>query len=180
MLPLLIRSMKKYWVVLISVALFGAGYSFRGGSGVSIRPSLPVTFGASSNDVSLQWLASNIIIHVPTASATKRGVVASADFISFSRNLGTVGPNRGNNSVTLTVGSDAPIQRFTSSLLGNQTVTLSTTGAANGDWFRIVRTGLGIGTLDVGGLRTIPTLTSASVLVVFDGTNWILASYGTL
>jgi hypothetical protein len=57
-------------------------------------------------------------------------------------------------------------------------VTLGT--GANGSWFRIVRTGLGAGTLDVGILKTIPSATAASVEVTHDGTAWRLTAYGTL
>jgi hypothetical protein len=49
-----------------------------------------------------------------------------------------------------------------------------------GQRFRIVRTGLGAGTLDVGGLKTIPTLTAAWVEVMWNGSAMELVGYGTL
>lgn len=94
--------------------------------------------------------------------------------------LNTVGTNVGDNNVTLTAGTSDPIQRFSTTLTGNKTVTLSTTGAVEGDAFRIVRTGLGSFTLDVGGLKTIPSATAAFVDVTFDGSAWILTGYGAL
>ena len=91
-----------------------------------------------------------------------------------------VSSDRGDASQTLVVGTDAPTQRWATTLTANRTVTLSTTGAANGDHFRIVRTGLGVFTLDVGGLKTIPMTTAAFVDVEFDGSAWRLTGYGAL
>lgn len=91
-----------------------------------------------------------------------------------------VSADRGDTSQTLTVGTDAPTQRWATTLTANRTVTLSTTGAVNGDRFRVVRTGLGAFTLDVGGLKTISSATAAWVDVEFDGSAWRLTGYGTL
>lgn len=91
-----------------------------------------------------------------------------------------VSANRGDTSQTIVVNVDAPIQRWATTLTANRTVTLSTTGAANGDKFRIVRTGLGAFTLAVGALKTIPSATAAFVDVMFDGAAWVLTGYGTL
>jgi hypothetical protein len=93
---------------------------------------------------------------------------------------GEVSADRGNTDQTLTVGVDEPIQRWASALGSNRTVTLSTTGAINGDRFRIVRTGLGAFTLDVGGLKTIPSATAAFVDVSYNGSAWVLTGYGLL
>ncbi len=91
-----------------------------------------------------------------------------------------VSADRGDTSQTLTAGTDAPTQRWATTLTADRAITLSTTGAVNGDRFRIVRTGLGAFTLDVGGLKTIPSATAAWVDVEFDGTAWRLTGYGTL
>jgi len=91
-----------------------------------------------------------------------------------------VSADRGDANVTLTVAGDSGIQRFATTLTANRTVTLSTTGAVNGNRFRIVRTGLGAFTLDVGGLKTIPSATAAFVDVSFNGTAWVLTGYGLL
>ena len=92
----------------------------------------------------------------------------------------SVSADRGDASQTLAVGTDAPIQRWATALTANRTVTLSTTGAVNGDTFRVVRTGLGAFTLDVGGLKTIPAGTAAFVDVSYNGSAWVLAGYGAL
>jgi hypothetical protein len=88
-----------------------------------------------------------------------------------------VSGDRGDANVTLVAG-DLEVQRFATALTANRTVTLSATGA--GSKFRIVRTGLGAFTLDVGGLKTIPAGTAAFVDVAHDGTNWRLTAYGVL
>jgi hypothetical protein len=92
----------------------------------------------------------------------------------------TVGSDVGDADVTLTVGTSAPIQQYASALTDNRTVTLSTTGAVDGDSFRVVRTGLGAKTLDVGGLKTIANSTAAFVDASFDGSSWVLTGYGAL
>jgi hypothetical protein len=97
------------------------------------------------------------------------------------RHLLPVSVDRGDTSQSLTAGTDAQTQRWATALTAARTVTLSTTGAVNGDTFRVVRTGLGAFTLDVGpGLKTIPASTAAWVDVSFNGTAWILTGYGAL
>ena len=91
-----------------------------------------------------------------------------------------VSADRGDTSQTLTAGTDAPTQRWATTLTADRAITLSTTGAVNGDRFRIVRTGLGAFALDVGGLKTIPSATAAWVDVEFTGSAWVLTGYGTL
>ena len=91
----------------------------------------------------------------------------------------TVGSDVGDNDVTLAV-SDAPVQLFETTLTANHTVTLGTTDFINGNQFTIVRTGLGAYTLDVGGLKTIPSATAAYVEVTFNGTAWKLTGYSAL
>jgi len=98
----------------------------------------------------------------------------------FAQRTPSVSADRGDTSQTLTVGTDATTQRWATTLTANRTVTLSSTGAINGDRFRIVRTGLGAFTLDVGGLKTIPSATAAWVDVEFTGSAWVLTGYGTL
>ena len=95
--------------------------------------------------------------------------------------VAAVSADRGDTSQTLTVGTDAQVQRWATTLTANRTVALSTIGAANGDTFRVVRTGLGAFTLDVGGgLKTIPNSTAAFVDVTYTGSAWVLTGYGTL
>lgn len=93
-----------------------------------------------------------------------------------------VSTNRGDASVTLRAGVDEEIQRFTSTLTANRTVTLDTVGAWEAAHFRIVRTGLGSFTLNCGGLKTIPSATAAWVDVHYSAAaaGWVLTGYGTL
>jgi hypothetical protein len=107
------------------------------------------------------------------------GAVPVAKWVANEAVLG-VGADRGDASVTLTVGSDEPTQTFATALTANRTVTLSTTNAVAGDSFRIVRTGLGAFTLAVGALKTIPASTAAAVEVTFNGTAWVLTGYSIL
>jgi hypothetical protein len=88
--------------------------------------------------------------------------------------------DRGDANVTLTATLSEEVQRFATTLTVNRTVTLSTTQAHKGAKFRVVRTGLGAFTLDVGGLKTIPSATAAFVDVAYDGTAWRLIGYGLL
>lgn len=90
----------------------------------------------------------------------------------------TLSTDRGDANVTLVAGTDDPVQRFATTLTANRTVTLG--AGYNGAAFRVVRTGLGAFTLDVGGLKTIPSATAAFVDVAHDGTAWRLTGYGAL
>ena len=88
---------------------------------------------------------------------------------------------RGNGSTTLTVGIDKPVQRFNAPLTANRTITLSTSGASDGDEFRIVRTAAATGaySLDVGGLKSLATA-GTWCDVIFDGSSWAVAASGPL
>lgn len=103
-----------------------------------------------------------------------------ADAGLFKRTIIPLGTDRGDTSQTLTVGTDAQIQLWATTLTANRTVTLATIGAVNGDAFRVVRTGLGAFTLDVGGLKVIPSATAGFVDVAYNGTAWVLTGYGAL
>lgn len=120
-------------------------------------------------------------------SVASTGVTMSGIKITNTGGTGSVivldegySQTQGDADVTLTCFSNVPVQRFTSALTANRTVTLSTTDAYHGAHFRIVRTGLGAFTLDVGGLKTIGSATAAFVDVIYNGSAWVLAGYGTL
>jgi parallel beta-helix repeat protein len=113
--------------------------------------------------------------------ATARPIhVGSATTTVVRANVLEVSGDRGDTSQTLTAGVDSPTQRWATALTADRTVTFSTTGVGHGDRFRIVRTGLGDFTLDVGGLKTIPPATAAFVDVTYDGSSWVLTGYGAL
>lgn len=127
------------------------------------------------NGNSIDGLESNFV----EDAATGVDPVTNASGVAYKRR-DSIGADVGDANVTLTVGVSAPIQRYATTLTGNRTVTLSTTNAKNGDQFRIVRTGLGAFTLDVGGLKTIASATAAFVDVGYDGSAWRLIGYGAL
>lgn len=128
-------------------------------------PNAPES-GPNANVVS--YLASNGAIRHDS------GAIRAQRFIS------TLGPDRGDSDYTLVVGKDSPTQFWATELTSHRRVVLSAEGAVNGDGFRIVRTGRGAFSLDVGGLKTIPASTAAFVDVAFDGTAWRMTGYGTL
>jgi len=116
-----------------------------------------------------------------TSKAIRMGTGLSAPVVALINNFIGVSANRGDANVTLTVGVNEEIQLFATALTANRTVTLSTSGGvAKGHKFRIVRTGLGAFTLDVGGLKTIPSATAAFVDVAHNGTSWQYVGYGLL
>lgn len=88
-----------------------------------------------------------------------------------------ISADRGDASVTLTFPTDEEVQRFATTLTANRAVTLTTTNCLPGATFWVVRTGLGAFTLNVGGLKTIPASTAATVVVTFDGVAWRFAAY---
>jgi hypothetical protein len=91
-----------------------------------------------------------------------------------------VSANRGDANLTL-VAADVYEQRFETALTANRTVTLPSAGMRVGQKFRIVRTGLGAFTLDVGGLKTIASATAAFVEVTAtSATTCKLSAYGAL
>jgi len=107
-------------------------------------------------------------------------VLARAQVMRLLLAEASISDDRGDAAVTLTCLVDETTQRFATVLTANRVITLATAGAYRGAWFRVVRTGLGAFTLDVGGLKTIPSATAAYVDVQFDGTAWRLTGYGTL
>lgn len=106
--------------------------------------------------------------------------VSGGSGIFMSGAIAGISIDRGDANVTLVPTIDPEINRFAAALTAHRVVTLGTIGAGNGSRFRIVRTGLGAFTLDVGGLKTIPTSTAAFVDVMHDGAAWRLVGYGIL
>lgn len=104
----------------------------------------------------------------------RRSVLGAGDLVQED----TVSADRGDADLALVVG-DETVQRFATALTANRAVTLPA-AARDGERFRIVRTGLGAFTLDVGGLKTIANSTAAFVEVMHDGTAWRLIGYGAL
>lgn len=100
--------------------------------------------------------------------------------LQISNAQASISGDRGDNDVS-PLAHQATVQRFATTLTANRTVTLPSSGVQAGQTFKIVRTGLGAFTLNVGpGIKTIPASTAASVDVMYDGTAWRLTAYGTL
>ncbi len=93
----------------------------------------------------------------------------------------SVSADRGDASVTLTIGVDQISQRFATTLTANRTVTLSTTNAVNGDKFRISRTGAGAFNLSTSGTFNNKGLAQDEwVEYEFQGAGWYLTAKGSL
>lgn len=122
--------------------------------------------------------ASGVYVPKSLMPYTVASVTFNSGIYMIHEGLEIMSADRGDADVTLTVGTDAQTQRFATTLTSNRTVTLGT--GHLGAKYRIVRTGLGAFTLDVGGLKTIANSTAAFVDVEHDGTAWRLTGYGTL
>jgi len=99
---------------------------------------------------------------------------------TFNATYQLVSSDRGDASVTVVNGVDAPTQVFNTPLTTNRTVTLSSTDAFAGATFTVVRTAAATGasTLDVGGLKTLAA--GQTCTVQYSGTAWFLLSFGSL
>lgn len=93
----------------------------------------------------------------------------------------------GDNSKTITVGTDAQVQRFDSTLTQNRILTINDAlpFVYDGARFIIVRTGLGAFTLEIKTssgttLKIIPSATAASLEVMYNGGSWKNVSYSLL
>jgi len=94
--------------------------------------------------------------------------------ISTDNTVDTVG----DANKTLTVGSSHSVQNWNTALTANRTVTLDTTGAADGDRWTIYRTGGGSFNLIIGSVKTtaIPSIT----VTEYRNGSWQLVSYTPL
>ena len=85
----------------------------------------------------------------------------------------------GDADVTLTPGTDDTSQTYLTDLTADRTVTLSTVGAVNGQFFKVTRTGHGSFDLDVGGLFTITNpISFGYAKVTYNGVAWTLTDSG--
>jgi hypothetical protein len=92
----------------------------------------------------------------------------------------SVGANVGDAAATLTVGTSAMTQRWETELTQDRAVTLSTTGAANGSKFRIVRTAAGAFNLNVGTGPLAALVEDEWCDVEYNGSAWMLVAKGSL
>jgi hypothetical protein len=100
---------------------------------------------------------------------------------TFSQ-LAGIGPDRGDNDVTLNGLASAPIQQFNTPLGADRAVTLPTTGVSNGRTFRIVRRTASTGAFNLnigtGPLKALATGEWCDV--AYDGSAWVLTAFGSL
>ena len=135
------------------------------------RPTPQLTT-AQANAISIQ----NQGLWIWNTDEISPAVTAGASTSLYRYLLPRISADRGDVDVTL-VSTDAETQRFATTLTANRTVTLPASNTRKGDIFWIVRTGLGSFTLNVGGLKTIPSATAATVIVQHNGTAWQLIGY---
>lgn len=88
--------------------------------------------------------------------------------------------DNGDAAATLVNGQDVRIQRWDTTLTADRAVTLSTTNAVSGAYFRIVRTGGGAFNLNVGTGPLAALATGEWCEVVYDGSAWVLVAFGAL
>lgn len=85
-----------------------------------------------------------------------------------------------NADFTLTPGTSPQRTLHTGTLTAHRAVTLSTTGAIQGQMFRVSRSGGGAFNLNVGVGPLIALATNTWCEVIYDGTAWYLSAYGAL
>lgn len=135
-----------------------------GGAWQADDPCTTVTTGKLRIEMrSVQRLSSSIVV-AGWFQDRPRGVSADA----------------GDADKTLQPGYDDELQRWATTLTADRAVTLGTTGAAEGDHFRIVRTGAGAFNLNVGTGPLKALAANEWCEVTYDGSAWVLAGYGAL
>jgi hypothetical protein len=95
---------------------------------------------------------------------------------------GTVSADKGDASVTLTVGVSEQTAVWNTALTTGRSVSLSTVGAYNGAKFRIVRTANSTGAFNLSvGTGPLKNLAAGQWCEVeFDGSAWVLTAFGSL
>jgi hypothetical protein len=90
--------------------------------------------------------------------------------------------NWGNSDVTFVPDSNRTIMPFRSPLTTDRTITLSTTGARNGMWVRVVREAAATGAFNliVGGLKNLAAGQWADVVYDSNTSTWRLIGFGVL
>ena len=154
------------------------GLVVQGNKFFNAKPQARPVYSAAATQRNFRFGRNEAVNFVPTTRLVSFGGSPPTNFTNEIARA--VSADRGDASVTLAVGVDAEVQRFASTLTANRTVSLSRTSAANGSTFRVIRTGSGAFTLDVGGLKTIGGASAAWAEVTFDGTAWRLTGAGTL
>lgn len=155
--------------------------------GATVTGNLCIDTSAGVNAYYIRAAGAGAVLNMLFNSNGQSGftnAIATSGSVQFVKDvaetfMGTTAP--GNNSITLTAGVSAQTAIFSAVLTANRTVTLSTTNAQNGDWFRIVRTAAATGAfnIDVGGLKTL-SAASTWCEVTYNGSAWVLTANGAL
>lgn len=150
----------------------------RGGSASSIGGTTEAEwlFGEGAGAYPLDTSSNRRVINLSAASNW-------AWCFPTGRPVAGTSTDNGNAAATLTVATSYETQRWNTALTADRAVTLSTTGAAIGARFRIVRGASATGAFNLNvGTGPLKALGSASAWceVEFDGTAWRLTASGTL
>ncbi len=139
------------------------GYTINGSASDLVLQGLPGPILLEALLVETDWLVSVVPLRRAGTPPTGSSQVISTDA-----------------AFTLTPFTSPPITRHTGTLTANRNVTLSTTGAVVGTQFKIIRTGGGAFTLNVGSgpLKAIAENTWAEF--TYDGSAWYLSASGSL
>jgi hypothetical protein len=132
---------------------------------------------STASDVTIN---SNIFRGCTTNISLLGTVTARVAGNTYSSAFAYVSADRGDASVTVVSGVDAPTQVFNTPLTTNRTVTLSATNAFTGASFKVVRqaAATGASTLSVGGLKTLAA--GQWAVVEYGNGAWFLSSFGSL
>jgi len=135
---------------------------------------------AASSTASDVTINSNIFRGCTTNISLLGTVTARVAGNTYSSAFAYVSADRGDASVTVVSGVDAPTQVFNTPLTTNRTVTLSATNAFTGASFKVVRqaAATGASTLSVGGLKTLSA--GQWAVVEYGNGAWFLSSFGSL
>jgi hypothetical protein len=135
---------------------------------------------AASSTASDVTINSNIFRGCTTNISLLGTVTARVAGNTYSSAFAYVSADRGDASVTVVSGVDAPTQVFNTPLTTNRTVTLSATNAFTGASFKVVRqaAATGASTLSVGSLKTLSA--GQWAVVEYGNGAWFLSSFGSL
>lgn len=94
----------------------------------------------------------------------------------------TVSADKGDAAATLTAGTSEQTNQWNTPITADRAVTLSTTGAVNGNKFRIVRTAAATGAFNLNvGTGPLKALTAGQWCdVEYNGSAWMLTAFGSL
>ena len=135
---------------------------------------------AASSTATDMTINGNIFRNCTTNISLLGTVTARVAGNTYSSAFAYVSADRGDASVTVVSGVDAPTQVFNTPLTTNRTVTLSATNAFTGASFKVVRqaAATGASTLSVGGLKTLAA--GQWAVVEYGNGAWFLSSFGSL